>query len=218
MFVVIVGLGVLAYDFDSELRQIKRDQHEITGHADDFLTGAAVDYAMKSDQVDKILFAARIATDEAAIFAIEQRRQLHKTSVDSDKSVKALRLVIDRAGLLFKHTDEELGEALPQITQAVVLNAGKIGNSADALTIAADGLNVRIADPRLDAMLDSYNAAARNLSAMTAKGDSVLGHADHVAAYYDKKLTTPAGFVKTMVGTMLDLGSKAGNIATGFFH
>ena len=45
---------------------------------------------------------------EAHSFATEERAQLAKTGVDSDKTVKALRVVIDRTGLTMRHLDEAL--------------------------------------------------------------------------------------------------------------
>ena len=44
----------------------------------------------------------------------------------------------------------------------------------------------------------------------------ILAHADHVATYYDKKLTTPLGFWKTTLKTLVPVAGAAGSFSAGF--
>lgn len=108
--------------------------------------------------------------------------------------------------------------------QAAIGNLGttftKLGDTADEVTETTNSLNLRIEDPRVDSLLDSFNLAAKEVSAtahnaslMSGEGVSILGHGDHIIGYYDQKLTTPLGFWKTFLSTGLDFGSKGANIA-----
>jgi len=208
------GVGLVAWDLHQGLRAADATTH----HFDDLVTDISVDYAFKSEQLNHILLASRLTADQAGLLAIEQRRQLNKTSADSDKTVRALRLAIDRAGLLFAHTDEQLNaEALPGITAAAIGGMKAVSSNADKIGASAQVLTARFADPRLDSMLTSFNLAAQNLSGMSAQGNSSMGHVDHMLAYADKQLTTPIGFWKNLLlHEALPAAGSAGSFIQGF--
>jgi hypothetical protein len=161
LFTVTIAIGVLPVDLHHNLR----DVDATAKHLDEFVSDASIDYAIKAEQINHIIYAARVTADQAGLLAIEQRAQLRKTSADSDKTVKALRVVIDRAGLLMKHTDEQLNaQALPQITAATEQNMNAIGDSARALT-------AQLNDPQIPALLGHFNTISGNLQIIS--GNSV---------------------------------------------
>jgi hypothetical protein len=113
------------------------------------------------------------------------------------------------------------GDSLQLATRNLGETAAKLGKTADGVTAVTGSLNARINDPAIDNTLRAFNQAAQNLSATTAHmsvatstGVATMGRVDHVAAYYEKKLTTPAGFFKTFFYTGLDLASKGANVIT----
>jgi hypothetical protein len=169
---VAAGIGVVSYDLHQGLKQV----NATIEHADDFVSTATVDYAMKTGELDHIIYAARVASDQAALLTLEQRKQLRKTSADSDKSVKALRLVLDRAGLLFKHTDEQLnGNALPSITQAAVENMNTIGQNAVAIGDTARAWTAMINDPKITETLANLANASGHFNVISADGEAMAG-------------------------------------------
>lgn len=162
-----VGSGVIAYDLHCNLRAADSTMQRL----DDFVTDATVDYAFKAEQVNHILFAARVTADQAGLLAIEQRKQLAKTSADSDKTVKALRVTIDRGGLLFKHADEELAVNSVQLRDSV----RRIGLSADSLTTAGDTLTRTVGDPQISQLLGHFNTISGNLEIVSANSAAMSG-------------------------------------------
>jgi hypothetical protein len=168
-FVVVltVGVGFVAYDLDRGIRSVDATAK----HFDEFVTDASLDYAVKAEQMNHILLAARITADQAGLLAIEQRRQLNKTSLDSDKTVKALRIVIDRGGLFFKHADEELATNSSQMQDSV----RRIGLSADSITSAGDALTRTISDPQIPQLLGHFNTISGNLEVVSANSAAMSG-------------------------------------------
>ena len=154
--------------------------------------------------------------------AAEQRAYWLKTSADSDKTVKAMRLMVDRAGLLLSHTDEQLnGRVLPDLTlqfdaisQDAQMTLGTLGHAGDALTSQINDLGPTVAN---------LGETSSRLAIAAGSGAEAVAHADHILAdgektadYYEKKLTTPASFAHRVAMTLLDVGSKLGSIMAGF--
>ena len=86
----------------------------------------------------------------------------------------------------------------------------------ESLTHAGDALTFQLNDPEWGQTLHGLNMTAASLASFSAHADDSMLHVDHTITYYDKKLTTPAGFAKTLASTVLNVGSQAGNIITGF--
>lgn len=200
------------------------DTHRIAIDADKTLRDIDTEVKVQS---------GNLSTDEAQVAlvlnhideaAVEQRAYWQKTSADSDKTVKALRLAVDRASLLLDHTDKQLnGALLPDVDRNVNLTGdaaqmafGSIGQTSDALTFQINELDI---SPTL-ANLDESSARMANalgfLQSASGHADNILGSGERTAKYYERKLTTPATFAHKVAIGVLDVGSKAGSIMAGF--
>jgi hypothetical protein len=203
---------------------ITLDLHHLMLHLEISLTGAnqvlgdaQQEWQSEKADVHAILSAAQTATAQAALFASEQRVQLQKTSRDSDNQVRAVGLVTRNAEKFFYNLDQQVnGHVLPDFDRELVATSTAAQFSFESVTRTADDLNFQIKDPEIAQMLHSFNLAAASLASASANGNSILGHADHVAAYYDKKLTTPLGFWKSMLHEAIPAAGAAGSIAAGF--
>lgn len=208
-----VGAAALAFWGVRVLKDVDRDMR----HIDAMATRAEGEWQNEKADVQAIVHDAKNSAHQASLFAQEQRIQLAKTSRDSDNQVRSVALVTRNAETFFYNLDQQVnGKVLPDFDRELMATSGAAQSSFQSVTHAADSLNLQINDPAVAEMLDSFNQAARNLSLASASGTSILGHGDHVAAYYDKKLTTPVGFARTMLNFVLDTGAKAGSIFAGF--
>jgi hypothetical protein len=207
------GVAVVAYDGHCFLRSAQLTVQR----ADSILRDSAEEWKNEETDIHSILSSAASATAQASAFAKEQRAQLAKTSRDSDNQVRAIGLVTRNAEKFFYNLDSQLnGKVLPDFDRELVSTSTAAQFSFESLTQTSDALTFQFQDPEWQQTLHSFNMAAASLSAASANGSSILAHGDHVAAYYDKKLTTPLGFWRTMVNGLLDVGAKAGSISAGF--
>jgi hypothetical protein len=162
--VVLVFAALAIRGVAGQMDLISRDLDALVVHVD----SNQHDIAVLSN---RILISAQKTADQAAVFTKEQRIQLKKTGEDSDKTVKALRIVIDRAGLLMKHSDEELATN----SQALQVTIAKLGASADGLTQATGTLNARLGDPEITQLLGHLNAISGNLETISGDGAAMAG-------------------------------------------
>lgn len=169
---LVIVVVVIAYDLHCNLRAADSTVQRL----DEFVTDATLDYAVKAEQVDHILFAARVTADQAGLLAIEQRAQLARTSADSDKTVKAFRLVIDRAGLFFAHTDDQLnGASLPAITVAAQQSFQKIGDNAVAIGDSARAFTAIVSDPHTAAILANLDSTSGHFNVIAGNSEAMSG-------------------------------------------
>jgi hypothetical protein len=126
--------------------------------------------------IAQILADSGSAVSQAALFASEQRAQLQKTGADSDATVKASRIVIDRAGLFFKHADEQMNTAPTAVLPMASLALGS--------------LNTQLADPHIAGVALHLDDTSLSLAQTAASGA-------HVARFYEQKLTKAKGIAKT---------------------
>lgn len=202
---VFYGVRVLK-DFDAGVR-----------HADAALTAIQGEWQNEKADVHQIVVYAKETAEQADAFTHDQRIQLQKTSRDSDNQVRSLGLVTRNAEKFFYNLDQQVNwHVLPDFDRELVSTSTAAQFSFESLTKAGDALAFQINDPAIPQMLESFNAAARSFADASAKADDSLGHVDHTFAYYDKKLTTPLGFWKTLGKSLLSTGSQAGNIYGGF--
>lgn len=201
-----VGTAVIAWD-----------AHRLLLHADSVLGKAEGEWQSEKADVQAIIQRTKDTSTQAALFAEEQRVQLRKTSRDSDNQVRALGLVTRNAETFFYNLDQQVnGHVLPDFDRELVASSTAAQFSFESLTHASDALTFQLQDPEWGQALHGLNLAANNFSVAAQNGSSILAHGDHVAAYYDKKLTTPLGFWKTFLYSTLDIGAKAGSISAGF--
>ena len=215
--VALITLSVAAAVVALDLHAVLGDTQTVIVHADRVLTKAEGEWQSEKAEIHSIIAGGRDAVAQADQFAQEQRKQLAKTSRDSDNQVRSLGLVTRNAEKFFYNLDQQLnGHVLPDFDRELVATSTAAQFSFESLTKAGDALTFQINDPAIPQMLESFNKATASLAVASANGADILGHADHVAAYYDHKLTTPLGFWKTFLKTSLSVGSQAGNISAGF--
>jgi hypothetical protein len=198
---LVRDIHCLLLDADSTMR-----------HADAMTVEAQTTMRATSQNLNAILIQTGIAADQARLAATEQRAYWEKTSLDSDKTVKALRLTIDRAALLLSHTDQQLNDLTFPNLNAQISQVGQSGvSSAKALESSADALHDLFADPHLSGLVVNLDQTSASLSQTAASGA-------HVAKFYETKLTKPASLAKTVLLGALDIVSKFGNIFSGFIN
>jgi len=174
-----------------------------------------IDLAQDEFHLDQVMGDLQGTISELNVAAKQQQAYWAKTSADSDKTVKALRLTTDRLALLMKHTDEQLNSSLlPDLdrqlnltTEQAQLTLGSIGHASDALTFQINDLGPIVAN---------LSETSAQLALSSQHADKILADGEHTADYYEKRLTTPASFAKRVGMTLLDVGSKLGNIMSGF--
>jgi hypothetical protein len=198
------------------------DAHHLLVHANQTLVNLDAeslslhaDIAAEVAHVDAIVSSAQAASDQMRLAAAEQRAYWQKTSADSDKTVKALRLTVDRAALLLKHTDEQLnGSLLPDLNHQIALTGESAQSAFASAGHAGDALTFQIND--MEPIFANLRDGTAQLSLASAHADQILLDGEKTADYYEKRLTTPASFAKRVGMGLLDVGSKLGNIMAGF--
>ena len=222
LLVLSGGTAVVVYGVHNVLG---RAQASLT-HVDVVIQKAEKEWQYEAPQVHSIVARTADAASEAALFASEQRAQLRKTSADSDEQVRNLGLVTRNAETFFYHLDQNLnGKILPDFDSELKATSMAAQFSMESLTHAGDALTFQLQDPEIAQTIHGLNMSAASLASFSVKSDAFMGyasdsmfHVDHTFAYYDKQLTTPLGFWKTLGKTLLTTGSEAGNIYGGFFR
>jgi hypothetical protein len=201
---------------------LARDTHRIALDADKTLrdVDAAVVAERQDLEASGLQLSAVIAHADATISqldaaAIEQRAYWQKTSADSDKTVKALRIAVDRASLLLDHTDKQLnGILLPDFDRQLNLTGEAAQLSFGSVTHAGDALTFQIND--LQPIFANMADGTAQLSLASGHANKILLDGEKTADYYTKKLTTPASFTRNLVDGLIDYGAKFGSMFAGF--
>lgn len=204
--------------------QTRNDVHQIATETQQTLRD--IDESVKVQNISLVqdemnLDAVLESLDSAAS---EQRTYWQKTSADSDKTVKALRLAVDRASLLLDHTDKQLnGVVLPDADRELTATAQSAQMTIDSLGHTSDALAFQLNDVDIGPTLANIDESSARLANTMANLQDASGHANKIlddgqktADYYERKLTTPASFAHRLAMTLLDVGSKLGNIFAGF--
>ncbi len=182
-------------------------------------TMADVDAAVKVQSMNLAADEAHLDSvlDQVGKAAAEQRAYWQKTSADSDKTVKALRLTVDRASLLLDHADKQLnGVLLPDVDRQFNLTAesaqsafASFGHTSDALGFQVNQLDLGPMFANLDESSGRLANSMGYLQSASGHADQILGSGERTARYYEKKLTTPASFVRKLSNFILQSGSEA---------
>ena len=187
---------------------LTRDTHRIALDADATLRDIDTITKAQSLNLSQDEIHLGLVLDQVNQAAAEQRAYWQKTSADSDKTVKALRLTVDRAALLLDHTDKQLnGSLLPDVDRQFNLTAESAQASFSSLTHAGDALTFQIDD--LQPIFANLATASENVASGTGHADKILLDGEKTANYYEKKLTTPATFAQKLAGAVLSYGSEA---------
>jgi hypothetical protein len=201
-----IGAGVVVLSRDAH--HLLLDADATMRHAD-----AVTSDVQKAFEADEARIGPLLTSIDGA--AAEQRAYWQKTSADSDKTVKALRIAVDRASLLLDHTDKQLNDSLlPDADRQLNLTAASAQFSFSSIGHAGDALTLQLNDlgPTLTNLQESSGQmaiAAKYFASASGHADNILGSGERTAKYYEKKLTTPATFAQKLAGAVLSYGSEA---------
>jgi len=199
---------------------ITRDAHRLSLDADKtlrdldgVLVTQSANLAQDEQHVDVALAHLDTTIEQLNQAAIEQRAYWNKTSADSDKTVKAMRLTIDRAALLLDHTDVQLNSSLfPDLDRNLSLTAqsaqmgmASIGHAGDALTFQLDDPAIADLAKNLDATSGQLQQTSEHMAATTADIEQAV-----------HRMTRPPSLLKRIGESILDVGAKLGSMAAGF--
>jgi hypothetical protein len=199
---------------------LSHDTHRIALDADKTLRDLDEEVKVQSQNLAVDEQHLSLVLDQVQAAAVEQRVYWQKTSADSDKTVKALRIVVDRAGLLMKHTDERLNASLlPDVDREVVftsqtaqMSIGEIGQASEALTLQLNDPAIAQMAARLDEAAESVALASKS----TADGAEHLNKATADIEQAVHRLTRPPSLAKRIGTTVLGIGAQLGSIFAGF--
>jgi hypothetical protein len=207
------GTAVLAWDVHQFLGEARASLSRIDG----VVQGAQKEWGNEAPQIHGILSSAQVAAAQSAALVSEQRKQLDKSSKDADNQVRAIGLITRNAETFFYNLDRNVNsKILPDFDSELKATSSAAQFSLASLSKAGDALTSQVQNPEWPQTLHGLNLSAANLALASANGASILGHVDHVAAYYDKQLTTPIGFWKTMLRELVPVAGAAGSVAAGF--
>jgi hypothetical protein len=193
-----------------------RDVHLLARDADKTLRVIDDDVRVQSLNLAQDELQLNLVLDQVGKAAVEQRAYWQKTSADSDKTVKALRLTVDRAGMLLDHLDKSQILLTADADRQINLTAesaqsalASFGHAGDTIAFQVDQLDLGPAVANLD---ESSARLANFMGYMQSAGghaDNILGSGERTAKYYEKKLTTPASFAQKLAHFVLESGSEA---------
>jgi hypothetical protein len=203
------GTAVIAWDAHG----LALDGRKVLQHADSSLTAldsALGDIGDTTVNIRGVLTETQATAENLKLASAAEADYWNATAKQTSLAARDMRQLIAR-------TDRELNDKfLPDLDAQLTQTSTAAQFSFESLTHASDALAFQLQDPEWGQALHGLNLAANNFSAAAQNGSSILAHGDHVAAYYDKKLTTPLGFWKTFLYSTLDIGAKAGSISAGF--
>ncbi len=151
------------------------------------------------------------ATDDlSGVIAAERKAQTAQLR-ESQKVIAAVKEAVVRTNCQLNGGPGCRG-LLPQATttledsaQQIQLLAKSGQDTLQSASFLLNSANRRIQDQRIDDVLAHFDESSLHLDLATASGASILAHGDHVAAYWDKKLTTPPRLAKTITLEALHL-------------
>lgn len=145
-----------------------------------------------SSNVNAILVQLGLASDEARRAAVSQRRywdensqQFHATLVQAEATLKQM---ADST----RHMDEETTVALRELQ-----------SSLKRTTETLDHMDALVSDPNNRATIANLEKATREVASATDNLRETTEHVERVTSYYEKKLTKPVGFVRTLIEVLL---------------
>lgn len=188
MVYVGLALGNLLVD-------LRVTSHEMTLAAEEtraLVYDTRVRLVHTSANTNAILIQLGLASDEARLAATSQRRywdensrQFHATLVQAEATLKQM---ADST----RHMDEETTVALRELQ-----------TSLKHTTATLDHMDALVSDPNNKATIANLEKATQEVAGATENLRVTTEHVEHVTAYYEKKLTKPVGFVRTLVEVLL---------------
>ena len=213
----LLAFGVSTMVLTADLHKFLKDSDAVMLHVDETSADVRDNMPALTLELHSILQSADLTARVAQLAAAEQRAYWQKTSVDSDKTVKAVRLVVDRAGLLMKHTDEQLnGSLIPDVDRELLRTSQAAQVSITSIGQAADTLKSDLNDLPLRELAGRLNETALHLDGTALALQHTAESGQHVAKFYEDKLTKPASLAKQIGMGALDIGAKLGSVFAGF--
>jgi hypothetical protein len=209
----LLSLGVSTIVLTRDTHRIALDADKAIHDLDDAAKVQNLNLATDEAQLSAVMQHLDTTISTVNQAAVEQRAYWQKTSADSDRTVKALRLAVDRASLLLDHTDQQLnGTLLPDLDRQLQLTSkqaqfalGSVGHAGDALTFQLNDPAIADLAKQLDDSSHSLSLTADHLEKATADIQQDV-----------HRLTRPPSFLKQLGMGILDVGAKLGSIAAGF--
>jgi ABC-type transporter Mla subunit MlaD len=211
----LLSVGVLAAVLSYDSHHLALQADKTLQDLDTALKIQNVNLSTTQAHLDSVLTDLDGTVSQLNQAAAEERAYWRKTSADSDKTVKALRLTVDRAAMLLDKTDKQLNTSLlPDLDREVILTSQSAQSAFGSLGHAADQVAFTVDD--LPPIFENLREGTAQLALASGHANNILASGEHTAAYYDKKLTTPLSFARQVGNVLLDTGSKLGNIMAGF--
>lgn len=155
------------------------------------------DETVTAQHLNLILAEVEGVTGEAKLAASEQRAAWNKTAVETDKTARAVRMLIDR-------TDRKLNDGLlPELMQQTDVLAGQADIALISIGHTSDTLNEQLNDPHIMSLASRLDDSAENMSKATASFADAS--ADIRAKVHD--LTKPQSKRQKIVSGLKDGGS-----------
>lgn len=203
------GTAVLVWDEHT----LAHDVHDVLKHAQTSLSAldsSIADVSLTTVNLRGVLTETQATAQNIRIASAAEAEYWNATAKQTSLAARDMRQFIARS-------DRELNDKfLPDLDAQLQQTSSAARFSFESITHASDALTFQIQDPSITQTLEAFNDAAHGLAGASENANSALGHVDHTFAYYDKQLTTPLGFWKTLGKTVLSTGSQAGNIYAGF--
>lgn len=201
-----VSTAVLSYD----THRIALDADKTLRDIDTQVKVQSLNLSADEAHLDAVL-------DQVDKAAAEQRAYWQKISVDSDHQVKALGLVTRNAETFLYNLDKRVnGALLPDFDRQVNLTAQSAQSAFASFGHTSDALGFQVNQLDLGPMFANLDESSARLANSMGYLQSASGHADHIlgsgertAAYYERKLTTPASFARKLSSFILQSGSEA---------
>ena len=204
-----VGETVLSYDTHRIARQADTTLRDL----DDELKVQGSNLAIDEQHLEQVLSGVDVAVGQFNAAAAEQRAYWQKTSADSDKTVKALRLTIDRFGLFVSHSDASLNSfVLPDLDLQMRLASEQAQLSLASFGHAGDVLAFQLDDPAISDLAKNLDQSAATLTETSAHLEKTTADIEQAV----HRLTRPPSLAKRIGMGILDVGAKLGSMAAGF--
>lgn len=154
----------------------------------------------------------------------EWKKASQAQAAESTAILSASKGALDRIQTLVARTDFNLNDALiPQLSadlkqqnEALLEGQAKLRGNLDQMQQATVQLqttlasaNAVIADPAIKQSILNLEKATEQTTVAVTHLAGITDAGEQTARYYQKKLTTPQGFFKTLLQFVLDAGSKA---------
>jgi methyl-accepting chemotaxis protein len=167
---------VLSYDMHQDLRSVKEDLASIH-----LMLGQASE---TTHNLSTVMTKVSATADTLNAAAGEERANWKATSMEADKTGRALRMLISRVdrsfvdGTLYHVNSQTLPAIDAQIAQngaQLAATLAKVGETADSLTLMTGSLNARLGDPAISQLLGHVNVVASNLEVISANSAAMSG-------------------------------------------